>query len=478
MDAQPQGAFSRRGFVAGGLAAAALGTLARPGPALAAAEPLAAILARSQLGAVSGFALADAATGALIEAHAADVPLPPASVAKVPTALFALEMLGGSHRFRTRVRVTGPIVDGVLDGDLVLAGGGDPVLDTDALGELVAAVRARGITRVAGRFLVAEGALPRLYEIEPGQPRHAGYNPAISGMNLNFNRVHVDWAPAAGGLALGVSAPGARFTAPVAGIAAGVGEGRGLVHHSEAPGERWTLPRAVLSGRGSIWLPVRRPAAYAGEVFRALAAEAGLALPPAQIVARTPGGVEIAGVASPSLMPLMTGMLHYSTNLTAEVAGLSAAGAPATLAASAGAMSDWLSWRYGLGPVRFVNHSGLTDRTRITPAAMVQLLVAEGSRLPYLLRERAPRLDGAPALPEGARVVAKTGTMNFASALAGYVERPDGRRLAFAIFAADLATRERFPDPSADGLPGASGWAERARTQEAALLRRWALAAF
>jgi D-alanyl-D-alanine carboxypeptidase/D-alanyl-D-alanine-endopeptidase (penicillin-binding protein 4) len=108
---------------------------------------------------------------------------------------------------------------------------------------------------------------------------------------------------------------------------------------------------------------------------------------------------------------------------------------------------------------------------------MVRVLVAEAGRLPGMLRERAPRrADGRPALPPGTRMVAKTGTLNFVSALAGYVE-VRGRRLAFAIFAADPAARARLPEPVASDAPGAGAWEGRARAQEAALVRRWAMLA-
>ncbi len=471
MDRQ-HSALTRRGFV-GGTAA----VLAWPGSARAAApESVAEIVGRSGLGEVTGFLVADAASGAVIEAHAGDEARPPASVAKVPTALFALEALGEGYRFRTVVRATGPVAAGVLGGDLVLEGGGDPVLDTDRMGDLVAAVRAQGVAQVSGRFLVADGALPRLDEIEPGQPQYAGYNPAISGINLNFNRVHVDWAPEAGGPRLGVSAPGNRFNAPVAGIAAAAGSG-GMEHRDDGAREDWVLPRRTLRGRGSIWLPVRRPATYAGEVFRVLAGQGGLVLPAPEVVATAYSGTEIAASDSPDLGRMMGDMLHFSTNLTAEVAGLTAAGAPPSLAASAGAMGGWLAERYAVAGANFVNHSGLSERSQISPAAMVRVLVAEAGRLPGMLRERAPRgADGQPALPQGARLVAKTGTLNFVSALAGYVE-VRGRRLAFAIFAADPAARARLPDPVASDAPGAGAWEARARAQEAALVRRWALLA-
>lgn len=70
--------------------------------------------------------------GRTIAAHRADVPLLPASTMKVVTAAGILTTLGPQGRFRTRVDATAPIdVDGVLRGDLLLVGGGDPALATD-----------------------------------------------------------------------------------------------------------------------------------------------------------------------------------------------------------------------------------------------------------------------------------------------------------------------------------------------------------
>ena len=81
----------------------------------------------------------------------------------------------------------------------VLAGGGDPTLQTDQLGDLVARLAGTGVRGATGRFLHWAGALPRIDRISDDQPDHVGYNPAISGLNLNFNRVHFEWKRAAGG---------------------------------------------------------------------------------------------------------------------------------------------------------------------------------------------------------------------------------------------------------------------------------------
>ena len=89
--------------------------------------------------------------------------------------------------------ITGPVVDGQVQGDMILAGGGDPTLNTDNLAQLAAQLSTVGITSITGRLRVYAGALPELYQIDDIQPAYVGYNPAISGMNLNFNRVHFDW---------------------------------------------------------------------------------------------------------------------------------------------------------------------------------------------------------------------------------------------------------------------------------------------
>ena len=92
-------------------------------PADKAAAPL--IEAARLAPGVVAFAVSDAATGKLLESMNAEQPLPPASVCKAITALYALEKLGPLHRFTTRILRTGVISNGRLDGDLILAGGGD-----------------------------------------------------------------------------------------------------------------------------------------------------------------------------------------------------------------------------------------------------------------------------------------------------------------------------------------------------------------
>ena len=430
-----------------------------------------------------GYAVADARTGRVLEARAPDAALPPASVVKALTALYALEAPGPGHRFATRLVATGPVSGGQVAGDLVLVGGGDPLLDTDALAGLARALRARGVSGITGRFLVHGGALPAVARIDPDQPDHVGYNPSVSGLNLNYNRVHFRWRRAGSGHTLDIDAPGnsANARVSVARIEAVRRAGPIFARTDTGSGDAWTVAVSALDNAGSRWLPTRHPELYAGDVLRTLARDAGVALPAAQVLrGSAPAGTVLAEHASAPLREVMRDMLRWSNNLTAEVAGLAATQArgvrPAGLSASAAGMADWAAARYGTGRMRLVDHSGLGEASRISPAQMVAVLCGPGvaDSLGGILRDIPLRDAGGRPLPDpGLQVAAKTGTLNYVSGLAGYVTPRRGSPLAFAIFSADLDARARIPADQRERPGGARAWATRARRLQQALIERW-----
>ncbi len=435
------------------------------------------LIAAAKLGGLVGYVVADVASGAVLEAGNADLPMPPASVAKTLTTLFALEKLGHAHRFQTRVMRVGALVGGRVEGDLVLAGGGDPTLDTDQLGDLAAALAARGVREVTGRFLAYAGALPTLARIAADQPDQVGYNPGVSGLILNFNRVYFEWKRAGGDWAVSMDARGTRFVPQVAmAKMAVVAREVPLFTLAAAQGvDAWTVAASALTADGSRWLPVRHPAEYAAEVFATLCAAHGMRLPPATIVQALPPGAEvIAAHQSATLGQILRGMLKFSTNITAEAVGLAASEA-GSLPGSGAVMSDWAKRRFGI-TARFYDHSGLGAATRISAADMLRvLLAARHGVLPGLLKETG-LVDAAGKVVKASpvRVQAKTGTLNFASALAGYVVRPGGRGLAFAIFAADVPRRAALALENREEPPGGQAWVKRARRLQGQLLRHWA----
>ncbi|MFN3938341.1 MAG: D-alanyl-D-alanine carboxypeptidase/D-alanyl-D-alanine-endopeptidase, partial [Gemmobacter sp.] len=432
-----------------------------------------ALIEAARLGGKVSYAVMDAHAGALLEAREPALAQPPASVAKAVTALFALDRLGPEHRFLTRLIATGPVAGGRLAGDLVLDGGGDPTLSTDDLGDLARALRQAGVREVAGRFLVHGGALPRVPRIADDQPDHVGYNPTISGLNLNYNRVHFEWKRGQQGWQVAVDARGERFvpTVRLARVRIVQRDSPLFTYAANGRQEDWTVASAALGRGGSRWLPTRQPELYAGEVFQALARAQGIVLPDPQLVQGRPGGTVLAQHASPPLRLMAREMLRWSTNLTAEAVGLAASGAGG-LGTSGARMSDWAASRLGMG-ARFVDHSGLGAASRVSAADMAAALVRAGPAGPLRPLLRAFPL-GEKNRPHPAQVVAKTGTLNFVSGLGGYVTLPSGRELAFAIFAADPARRDALRGEARERPGGGPEWTRRARTMQARLIERWA----
>lgn len=443
------------------------------------------LIHEAKLGGSVGYVVANAITGEVLETHNGDVLMPPASVAKAVTTAYALDKLGADHRFFTKLLATGPITDGVLDGDLVLVGGGDPVLDTDALGEMAKTLKAQNLTRITGRFLVYGASLVQLRSIDPSQPDHLGYNPAISGLNLNYNRVHFEWKKAGQGYSVAMDARSKHFRPQVTMAKMQVVNRELPVYTYRAkPGvDEWTVARGALGNGGSRWLPVRKPESYAAEVFRAVSQAQGVKLPAPQVVSSLPSGVEIVSYESAPLSEIARGMLKYSTNLTAEVLGLSASAAatgtsPPSLLQSGQDMSRWLSLQIGADQSGFNDHSGLSDKSRISADDMVKLLVnqqADGA-LRALMKEIAPRDREGNKLQEAPYGVrAKTGTLNFVSSLAGYVTPEQGPPLVFAIFTGDIARRAKIQREDRERPEGARGWNKRAKRLQYQLIDRWSV---
>ena len=459
-----------------------LSSVSTSGTARRAVPASQALVDAADLGGTVGYVVADAASGQVLESRHANTGLPPGSVTKVFTTLYALDRLGPGHRFATRLIATGPVVDGRIQGDLILAGGGDPTLDTDALGDMAAALRARGVSGVTGGYRFDAGTLPLIPAIAPGQPDQVGYNPGLSGLNLNFNRVYFQWKRAAKGYEATMDARGTRYLPRVRCVSMTVVDrGQPLYTYSDdGRAERWTVAARALGRGGGRWLPVRRPDLYTAEVFRTLASAEGIVLPAPTARPVPSGAAAVVTHLSAPLTEVLREMLKYSTNLTAEIIGLSASAAggaaPASLSASAATMSAWVAARYGV-TARFSDHSGLGPGTRVSAADLVRILAATGpgGTLASLLKE-VPVRDAHYKVVKNSpiRLHAKTGTLNFVSGLAGYVAVPGGAGLIFAILTADVPRRDALPRGQRERPPGGSAWTGRARRLQQQLIARWA----
>ncbi|RLJ51675.1 D-alanyl-D-alanine carboxypeptidase/D-alanyl-D-alanine-endopeptidase (penicillin-binding protein 4) [Litoreibacter meonggei] len=437
-----------------------------------------ALISDAKLGGKVSFVVADARTGQVLEAHNPLAGQPPASVAKAITTLFALDRLGGGKRFKTQLIATGPVQKGALAGDLVLKGGGDPTLSTDDLFKMAGRLKTAGVTSVKGKLRVYGGASV-IDRIDADQPDHVGYNPAVAGLNLNFNRVYLEWKRNGGGYAVTMDARSNKIR-PGVGFAKTTVEARSLPifkYSGQGGRDNWSVASKALGKGGGRWLPVRRPEIYAGDVLQTVARSHGIQLPFPVQASSAPRGTLLVEHLSQDVRVIAKDMLRYSTNLTAEVLGLQSSGA-GSLRASARAMTDWLKTRHGVRKAKFVDHSGLGDASQISAQEMVKALVGAGAKgeLRSILKPIAVRDENNKVVQNSpTKVVAKTGTLNFVSALAGYVRTPDGRDLAFAIFMADVPRRRALKKSEREAPRGSRSWNGRAKKLQAQLINRWAV---
>lgn len=430
-----------------------------------------------------GVALVDVATGTIIEARNAEQAFAPASVTKAITAMYALDKLGENFRFVTTVGMVGTQQGSVLDGDLVLIGTGDPTLDTDDLIGLADQIKAAGITSVTGRLSYYDGALPRLREIDDQQPSYVGYNPAISGLNLNYNRVYFEWKRQGSGFETSVDARSDIMRPKVSMARVGISDRAGPVftYENRDGVDAWNVRQSALGNGGGRWLPVRDAGRYTADVFVQVLRARAVSVSRTDRIAQIPPVYILAKHDSAPVVSLVQDMLKYSTNLTAEVLGLRSSlqeRQVESLAASAALMQDWSAQRLGMQAARFVDHSGLGDQTRVSPLDMVRALRAKHLNDPRFVDVLKPiPVRDAKGTVQGAAeysIQAKTGTLNFVSTLAGYLVGPDAKTFAFVIFGQNMDQRMKTMDPLVEQPKGSKTFNIRAKVLQRHLLARWA----
>jgi serine-type D-Ala-D-Ala carboxypeptidase/endopeptidase (penicillin-binding protein 4) len=442
-----------------------------------------------------GYLLFRLSDGRTVEAHRPDEPRIPASTTKVVTAVAALQVLGVNHRFNTTLLSTGEIQDGALSGDLYLRGGGDPTLSTDDLRDLVTALRQAGVKRIAGNFFYDDSLLPTTREIEPKQPVAVSYNPGLSALSVNYNRIFLRWRRKQKSAAFTTSifSPADGGPIPVKAITTGMlpgGFDKRIAFLPDGAGamtDRWLLS-PTLAPRGTIDLPVRNnPGHITALLFRTLCQQRGINLPTPQS-GKTPAQARLLHIHYSEPLPqIITKVLRYSNNLTAELIGLATTrqltNRSLSLRESAASLAHWcqrtLSETDWMG-FHAVNHSGLSSATHHTPRQLAEILryawrtPLGGARFPDLL---SPPHWGKEDEHIRELVKAKSGTMSYADGLVGYLTTRRGQQLGFVILITDFDKRAAldaaFDVRIADSSPAAQAWTNRAKTFEKALIAWW-----
>lgn len=399
----------------------------------------------------------------------------PASNMKILTLAAAAEVLGWDHRFTTTLESAAPVEDGVLRGDLVIRGTGDPTISTRGnrgeavFDEWAATLNGLGVTAVAGRIVGDDQAFDD-QGLGPGWSwdyLEAGYAAPVGA--LQYNESTADLTTAPGGA---VGDPVAVYLSPGSGLSV---VNRARTGDSAESGVRATIrvnrridrPEIEISGTIPLGAPaIRRtiavvnPTQYFVESARdALVARgievAGPAVDGDDLAAALASPAErrvLVSTQSPPLRDIATVLMKVSQNQYAEtlLKGIGAArGGLGTTAAGRRAAAEVFT-RWGVPRTGYVmsDGSGLSRYNYIAPAtistvlarlhgdpkhrdAFLATLPIAGQDGTLSSRMRRSRAEG------NAR--AKTGSIANVRSLSGYVTTRSGETLTFVILANDFA---------------------------------------
>lgn len=275
-------------------------------------------------GSAIGFCLINA-QGEVVMEDDAQTAFIPASSLKTLTTATALEVLGPDFRFTTTLKSTAPMKDGTIAGDLVIVGGGDPMLAMADLQAWTAELKKRGLKRITGRVRGdASFFSGSLYgDFWNWGDIGNGYGSGVSGLNLDHNRYTLAFQPGAAvgtpATLLGISRelPDVAWKNEVTTGPEGSGDGV-VIHGGESTTAihlRGTVPLGAAKFRVNGALP--DPVRFAMHHFSQMLAAQGI-----QIGSGGPGSAEptheLLKHDSPPLLDIITSIHASSDNHETE----------------------------------------------------------------------------------------------------------------------------------------------------------------
>ena len=408
-------------------------------------------------------------------AHDPTRPMNPASVMKLVTTFAALELLGRDYRWKTEAYLGGPLDGGVLRGDLIIKGYGDPKITIEQWQSFMAALRANGLERVAGDLALDRTWFkpakhdPAEFDKEPLKP----YNVGPDALLVSFKSVRFVFAPNAAGDAVDV-----RAEPPLAEIALGAPPGVGSGECADwrgAVGARFVNRGATASatfagtfspscGERDWYIALLDHPHFVYGMFTTYFRDAGGLFNGGLRDVHAPSGVlPFATLESPPLYDIVRDVNKLSNNVMARQIFLTLATTrhppPATPALAADVVQRFLRERKIAMPgLVMENGSGLSRNERVTAGGLAQLLAAAnrgGAREEFASSLAVAATDGTVQnrFQNGTvagQALLKTGTLDGVKALAGYVIDAQGRRwIVVAIINHPNAARGQ---PALDGL--------------------------
>ncbi len=414
-----------------------------------------------------GVAIKSLANGEIIYFHNARKAFVPASNLKLLTAAVALLDLGPQYQFHTDLYTDGKLgQNGVWDGDLVLAGTGDPTLgsglqtnnSTAVFESFADSLKKKGIKKISGRIIGDDNYFD-------DEPLGAGwawdyqsdcYAAQISALSFNGNCLSLVITPADSGQTATITTVPPTDYVQITNNLTTIDEGNTKINVHRVRMQNKVICNGHIARSDNnirAAVTVENPTQFSVFVLKEVLARSGITvtgdavdideLNDYQYCRKT--AAMIARQESPPLQQIITTMLKKSKNLYAELllravgknnfgVGNAAAGAIALCQALTEMGIDTTQ-------ISLMDGSGLSRKDFVTPMSIITLLTFM-HRHPFakIFYDSLPiagvdgtlekRMIGTAA---AGNVHAKTGTLDFVKALSGYVTSKDGEEFAFSI---------------------------------------------
>lgn len=388
--------------------------------------------------------------------HRANAEMNPASVMKLITTSAGLSILGPDFTWRNRIWIDGPVVNGVLQGNLYLKGSGDPTLVLERLQSLLQEVSSKGIQEVKGDIIL-DGSVfalpsksPANFDDEPLRP----YNVAPQGLLLNFNAMLFKFSPdSALGIAKVEGEPplaNVQWPSTVPLSAGPCQDWRSQLRADFSQAERIRFQGTYPASCGEQKWPVAyiQPHTFAPRMVQAMWAQAGGRLKGQVRTGLTPAQAKLWHEApSLPLADIVADINKFSNNVMAQqlFLTLSSQQGPGNFEASRQIVLRWWQQKLPTQALPVIdNGSGLSREERSSALALSELLVwAANSNFSKELQNSlaiagvdgtVSRLkDRAPKSSAIGRARLKSGSLRDVASLAGYVEGLSGRRYVFVV---------------------------------------------
>jgi D-alanyl-D-alanine carboxypeptidase/D-alanyl-D-alanine-endopeptidase (penicillin-binding protein 4) len=418
------------------------------------------------VGAVVAIDVVDVSTGQRLAAHQPDLALIPASTQKLITTAVAMDVLGPNHTFRTRLLARGTLEEGVLTGDIIIEGGGDPTLGSPyqegvlklsaLLDRWVDKIRIAGITEIRGR-IIGDGSYFGTDGTAPGWPwADLGnyYGAGAYGLNVHENFYFLDLLQRSkvgdrpGIQRLRPDVPGLSLLNELHSGPRGSGDQAyiygapyGYDNHI-----RGTIP--VGTGTFTIKGAIPEPALFVAQLLRSSLANEGISVRLPAASSRQLGTSEVEGAQvldeykSPGVSAIVDRTNLRSNNLYAETllrAINKERGQEVALLADTELVYDWLESQ-GLSTkgLQLQDGSGLATRNFFSPEFMTAFLRTQAGNTRWrksipLAGETGSMSSYLKGTVAQGRLWAKSGSLGAVRTYAGYIRKADGKDIAFCI---------------------------------------------